>query len=191
MEVRKNTRLSGAVAAAVHFLPPNRPWPGIRTTHCTVQSRNTSARPHGKFRRIESDQIPICEACRNVFHQWSRHIDASGAGGRGVPSIARRQIQYRSGRASQTRRKTSGAAATIPETERILRRDSRRNSRFARARAATLVRKKPVPGFPGMKSGERLRQIKARWPGYLHCIPYRAAPSGRGSSGYEARTPKV
>jgi hypothetical protein len=154
MGVRKNTRS----ATGVHLLPPNRPRPGIQTTHCRGQSRKSSARPYGKFRRILSGRIPICEACRNVF-QRSRHIYASGAGDRGgcgVPSIARRQIQYRSGRAGETRGKTSGAAATIPEAERILRRDSRRNSRFARAGAAALG---AIPATrPGL-SGARWRGV--------------------------------
>ena len=116
--------------------------PGRASKQHTAGDRVTkaSARPYGKFRRILSGRIAICEACRNVF-QRSRHIDASGAGDRGgcgVASIACRQVQYRSRRAGETRGKTSRAAATIPETERILRRDSCRNSRFAGAGAAAL-----------------------------------------------------
>jgi len=35
MGVRKNTRS----ATGVHLLPPNRPRPGIQTTHCRLQIR--------------------------------------------------------------------------------------------------------------------------------------------------------
>ena len=115
--------LAGAIAASVHVLPPNQPGVGIQTTHYPVQDHQVSARPHHNSAGSNPDGFRFREACRNVFRQRSRHIDAGGtgnAGGRGgcgVPSIARRQIQYRSGRAGQTRRKTPGPATTLPETE--------------------------------------------------------------------------
>jgi len=158
------------MAASDHVLPPNRPGAGIQTTHYTVQDHEVSARPHQDSAGSNPAGFQFCEACRDVFQQRSRHVAAGGAGnagGRGgcrVPSIARRQVQYRSGRAGPTRRKTSGPAATIPETERILRRDRRRNSRFARAVAALVRRVQlrlrgpdcpkqddhPAPGTPSL-----------------------------------------
>lgn len=86
-------------------------------------------------------RLPVCKACKNVFHRRSRHIDTSGAGPHGgcrVPSFAGRQIQHRPGGACETRQDTPGAGAAIPEAERILRRDRRRNSCVTRTGYLTL-----------------------------------------------------
>ena len=153
-KVRKTTRSCRSFAASVHLLPPNRPWPGIQTTHCTAQSRQASARPHGNS-----------TGSNPAGFQFVRRADMSSTNGHDTsmqaalalveaaasrPSPADRFNIDREGPAKRAV-KTPGAAATIPETERILRRDRRRNSRFARAGAAALVRKKPVPDFPGIR----------------------------------------
>ena len=90
------------------------------------------------------------------------------------------------GKAGETRPNTSGAAATIPEVERILRRDGRRASRFARTGAAALVQRKPVPDFSRNETCCRSRRVGGITS---QCGPYRAALSGKADSVCEARTP--
>ncbi|NOJ41323.1 hypothetical protein [Bradyrhizobium australiense] len=52
------------MTVGVDLLPPNRPRPGIQTTHCAVQSGGTSALPHEIYPGSNRAGSYICEACK-------------------------------------------------------------------------------------------------------------------------------
>ena len=128
---------------------------------------------------IPSDRIrPDSQFVRRA--EWlppkvsDQSMRGDGAEGGGIPSFAGRQIQHRPGGACETRLETPGAGATIPEAERILRRDRRRNSRFARTDCPHARARSGSSADRG-----RLRETKRR---RTRKYPYRAAVFRTGRS---------